>query len=102
MVPFDFQPRTRAVFGQGAIERLGHLARDAGMRRTLLVADRGLVDAGHAARAVRLLEAAGVEHTIFSDFAVNPDSAMVEAGRAFAAPFIPDSIIGLGGGSSLD
>jgi alcohol dehydrogenase len=102
MVPFDFCPRTRVVFGQGSFERLGHLARDAGMCRTLLVADRGLVEAGHVAHALRLLEAAGVNTTVFSDFGPNPNSAMVEAGRAFAQAFEPDSVIGLGGGSSLD
>ena len=102
MVPFDFQPRTRVVFGQGTLERLGSLARDAGFRRTLLVADPGIIDAGHPARALRLLETAGIDATLFTDFGANPDSAMVEAGRAFAAPFDPDSIIGLGGGSSLD
>jgi alcohol dehydrogenase len=102
MVPFDFQPRTRVVFGQGTLERLGTLARDAGFRRTLLVADPGIIDAGHPARARRLLEIAGIDATLFTDFDANPDSAMVEAGRAFAAPFDPDSIIGLGGGSSLD
>jgi alcohol dehydrogenase len=102
MVPFDFQPRTRVVFGQGTLERLGTLARDAGFRRTLLVADPGLIDAGHPARAIRLLDTAGIDATLFTDFGANPDSAMVETGRAFAAPFHPDSIIGLGGGSSLD
>ena len=102
MVPFDFQPRTRVVFGQGTLERLGMLARDAGFRRTLLVADPGILDAGHPARAMRLLATAGIEATLFTDFGANPDSAMVEAGRACAAPFKPDSIIGLGGGSSLD
>ena len=102
MVPFDFHPRTRVVFGQGTLERLGTLARDAGFHRTLLVADPGIIEAGHPARAMRLLDLAGIEATLFTDFGANPDSAMVEAGRAFAASFQPDSIIGLGGGSSLD
>jgi alcohol dehydrogenase len=102
MLPFDFQPRTRIVSGQGTISRLGQLARDLGFRRTLLVADRGLVDAGHVTTAMRLLERAGIAAMAFHDFDVNPDSSMVEAGRAAAAPFEPDSIAGLGGGSSLD
>ncbi len=38
----------------------------------------------------------------FHEFEVNPDTRMVEAGRQFAAPRDIDSIIGLGGGSSLD
>ena len=102
MLPFDFNPRTRVVFGQGALSRLGHLARDLTFRRTVLVADRGLVEAGHVATALRLLEHEGIAVTAFHDFGENPDSAMVETGLAVAAAFEPDSIVGLGGGSSLD
>ena len=38
----------------------------------------------------------------FEAFGANPDSAMVEAGVAFARDLAVDSIVGLGGGSSLD
>jgi alcohol dehydrogenase len=102
MVPFDFQLRTRVVFGQGSFDRLGQLARDLGFRRSLLVADSGLVQAGHVAQAIRLLEAEGIEAARYHDFGPNPDSAMVDAGCRFAGPLAVDSIIGLGGGSSLD
>ena len=102
MLPFDFQPRTRIVFGGESVTRLGQLARDLGFRRTVLVADRGLIGAGHVATVLTLLERAGVAVTTFHDFDVNPDSAMVEAGRTEVAAFEPDSLIGLGGGSSLD
>ena len=90
------------IFGAGAIERLGELARELNFRRTLLVADRGLVASGHVAEALAPLGRAGVEVAEFHDFEVNPDTQMIEAGRAFAAPLKIDSIIGLGGGSSLD
>jgi alcohol dehydrogenase len=66
------------------------------------VTDRGILDAGHAARAQRRLEAAGVAVATFDDFGPNPDSAMVERGRVFAQGLGVDSLIGLGGGSSLD
>src|SRR5829696_10292010 len=99
---FDFQPRTRVIFGAGSLARLGEEARALGLRRALLVADHGLVEAGHVERASRLLEAAGVSVWRFHDFEANPDAAMVERGRAFAAPLGVDSIVGLGGGSSLD
>ena len=102
MVPFDFQLRTRVIFGRGCAERAGHAARDLGFRRTLLVADKGLVAAGHAGTIQRALEAASVAVVGFHDFAENPDSAMVEAGRAFAVSEHIDSIVALGGGSSLD
>jgi len=90
------------VFGAGAIEKLGTLAREQGFQRTLLVADRGMVASGHVDEALAPLHAAGIEVVRFHDFEVNPDSQMVEAGRSFVAPLGIDSIIGLGGGSSLD
>ena len=102
MKPFDFQARTRVVFGEGAIERLGELAGEMGSRRTLLVADRGMLACGYVAQASELLTKAGIEVFTFHDFDANPDTAMIEAGRAFAAPLKIDSLIGLGGGSSMD
>ena len=102
MTSFDFQPRTRVVFGSGTLARLGSLAKELGFHRTLLVADAGVVQAGYVAAASDALASAGIEATPFHDFGQNPDSAMVENGRVFAAPLGLDSIIGLGGGSSLD
>lgn len=102
MEAFEFQLQTRLVFGKGSIERLGELALDLGFQRTLLVADRGLVSSGHVDEAIAPLSKAGIAVVCFHDFDVNPDSAMIESGRAFAAPLQVDSIIGLGGGSSLD
>ena len=102
MGPFDFQIRTRVVFGEGRFEELGALARELGFARTLVVADRGMVAAGYAARALERLAEAGVQAFPFHDYDANPNTTMVEAGRVFAASCGVDSIIGLGGGSSLD
>ena len=100
--PFDFQSRTRVVFGNGSLARLGELARELGFRRSLLVADRGLLGCGYVEEAARLLKTGGVEVEAFHDFESDPDTRMVEAGRAFSEGLKIDSIIGLGGGSSLD
>ena len=102
MNSFDFQPRTRVIFGAGTIGQLGKLAVELGFRRTLLVADHGLVASGHVDEAVTPLTEAGIEVVRFHDFEVNPDTRMVESGTAFAATQQIDSIISLGGGSSLD
>ena len=102
MQGFDFQPRTRVIFGNGALQGLGPLAREVGFRRTLLVADRGLVAAGYADQTADLLKRSGIEVESFTNFDVNPDSAVIETGCAVIAPLEVDSIIGLGGGSSLD
>lgn len=102
MKSFDFQPRTRLIYGAGAIGQLGNVAKELGFRRTLLVADHGLVASGHVDEAVTPLQTAGIEVIRFHDFEVNPDTRMVEAGTTFAAAQRIDSVIGLGGGSSMD
>ena len=90
------------MFGEGALDRLGELAREQQFGHTLLVADPGIVAAGYAARAAASLQAASVAVTGFHHFDANPDSVMVEAGRAAAAASQVDSLVAIGGGSSLD
>jgi alcohol dehydrogenase len=102
MIPFDFQLRTRVTFGPGSVTRAGQLARGLDFSRTLIVADAGIREAGHTARLLDSLTAEKIETFLFEDFGVNPDSAMVEAGAAFARPLGIDSVIAVGGGSSLD
>jgi alcohol dehydrogenase len=102
MVPFDFEPRTRIVFGRGAVQQVGHLASGLDFHRVLLVADRGVVKAGHVAAVTKSLEDERIDALPYHDFAENPDTAMIEAGRKFAEPLRVDSIVALGGGSSLD
>lgn len=100
--PFDYRPRTRVVFGNGSLDRLGELARELRGSRVLLVSDPGIIEAGHPARAGRALESAGCSWTLFSEVDENPTVEHVEAGLAVAKEFKPDMIVGLGGGSSMD
>lgn len=102
MQPFDFIPRTRVIFGAGLLGRVGTLAAESGFRRTLLVSDPGIVSAGIADRAAQALQASGIEAVLFKNFDANPDEHMVEAGRAVAEAGGIDSIVAVGGGSSLD
>jgi alcohol dehydrogenase len=102
VIPFDYRPLTRVVLRAGGLSMLGELARELGFRRTLLVSDPGIVRAGFVARAGQILSASGVDAVLFHGFDANPDTAMVERGRVAAAAARADSLIALGGGSSLD
>lgn len=90
------------MFGAGTFARLGSLARELNFSRPMLVADPGIVAVGFVERALAQLADAGIQAARFHDFGPNPDTAMVEAGRAVAATAGIDSMIALGGGSSLD
>lgn len=102
MSEIDFQLRTRVIYGAGSFDKLGLLSKELGFKRCLLVSDTGVRDAGYTAQAVKLLAVQGIESYCFHGFDANPDSRMCDAGREFARPHHIDSIIGLGGGSSLD
>lgn len=102
MRPFDFHSRTRLIFGERSFERLGELASELRFRRTLLVADKGILACGYVEKAIRILTESGITVFSFHDFDSNPNTTMIEAGRDFAAPLEIDSLIGLGGGSSMD
>ena len=95
-------PAPPLLYAPGALTQVGALARGLGFRRTLIVADHGMEHAGHIAALVASLSEAGVECSPWSNFSANPNSAMIERGREFAAQLEIDSLIGLGGGSSLD
>lgn len=102
LIPFDHQPRTRLVFGNGTLSRIGELAREYGGTRVLVVSDPGIVKAGYAERAAGYLREAGLTVEIFGQVRENPSTEDVDACVKVAREFGADFIIGLGGGSSMD
>lgn len=102
MIPFDFQPRTRIVFGPGTLAKLGQLASELGARRALVVSDPGIVRAGHSAKGIKVLEAANIQCQLFSELGENPTTADVDAGLKVAKRFEPQLLVAIGGGSSMD
>ncbi|MEI6873385.1 MAG: iron-containing alcohol dehydrogenase [Verrucomicrobiota bacterium] len=102
MLPFDYQPRTRMVFGAGTLSRLGQLARELGGTRVLVVTDPGIVAAGHADRAMQVIRAEGLAGTLFDGVRENPDANDVERCVEAARSAQTDLFVGLGGGSAMD
>jgi alcohol dehydrogenase len=102
MHSFDFQCRTRIVFGPGKVESLGELASELGARRALVVSDPGVVAAGHTQRGLDALKQVGIEARLFDGVHENPTTDDVEAGVRLARRCEPQLLIGLGGGSAMD
>lgn len=100
--PFDFNQRTRLVFGCGSLDRVGDLASELSGIRALLVSDAGLRAVGHCDRVESLLSAAGIKPIVFDQVSENPTTDDVDRCVAFAKPANVDMIIGLGGGSCID
>jgi alcohol dehydrogenase len=102
MTGFDIQPRTRLVFGVGTLARLGELVRDLPAQRVLIVTDKGIVQAGIVAKALAVLESAGIESILFDRVHENPTTDDVAECLQVAKACQIDAFVGLGGGSSLD
>jgi alcohol dehydrogenase class IV len=100
--PFSFDTAPSLVFGFGAAERIGELARARLGERVLVVTDPGVVAAGIVAPALDALAAAGVAVALYADVAADPPEAVVLAAAAAAVAHGANGVIGLGGGSSLD
>ncbi len=100
--PFDFQPRTRLVFGVHAVERVGEIIREFGAKKVLLVTDPGIAKAGHAEHVLKSLAADGVSAVVFDKVRENPTTRCVDDCLAVAKASGIEAIIGLGGGSSMD
>ena len=99
---FDYQPRTRVVFGIGSFARLGEIASEFGNGPVLLVTDPGLKQAGHEDSAIASLESEGLKVAVFDDVASNPTTDDVDRCVEFARGKSIQLIVGLGGGSSMD
>ncbi len=92
-------PLPRLVFGAGALSSVPGELSLLGVRRPLLLSDRGLERAGAVANAARVLPADTVQHL---DVPENPTLAGADAAFAAYREGGCDGIVALGGGSVLD
>src|SRR5262249_1651825 len=97
-----YHPRTRMVFGVHSVERVGEMAKELSAKKVLLVTDPGIVSAGHADRVRKLLEGQGMKVACFDEVEENPGTACVAKCVSKARDSRVDTIIGLGGGRSMD
>jgi alcohol dehydrogenase class IV len=93
---------TRIQFGPGAVRGLAPALKEAGMKRPLLVTDRGLAPLAPVTGTRDALAQAGLAVAIFSGVWGNPVKSQVTAGVEAFKAHGADSIVGLGGGAAID
>lgn len=92
---------TTVHFDHGARRELPALLKGAGVRRPLLVTDKGVIRAGVFAQAVEGLAQTALG-PVFSDVPVNPTEAAALAGARMYGKTGCDGVVGIGGGAALD
>ncbi|MGH6719952.1 MAG: iron-containing alcohol dehydrogenase [Alphaproteobacteria bacterium] len=98
----DWSFPTRIRFGAGRVVELPAACAELGLRRPLLVTDRGLANHPMIAEAIRRNAEAGVATGLFGGVRPNPFVADVTEGLAVYRAGGHDGVIAFGGGSSLD
>ncbi|MDH3387761.1 MAG: iron-containing alcohol dehydrogenase [Gammaproteobacteria bacterium] len=93
---------TAIRFGAGRIKEIADACKAAGMRKPLLVTDRGLAGLPITANTLALLEQAGLGKAIFADVDPNPNEKNLEAGLKAYRDGGHDGVVAFGGGSGLD
>ncbi len=93
---------TAIRFGAGRISELADACAATGMTKPLLVTDSGLAGLPIAARALDILETAGLGRAFFSDVDPNPNDRNLAAGIEAFRSGGHDGVIAFGGGSGLD
>ena len=92
---------TQVEFGFGSLELLQEKCSAIGIKRPLLVTDKGVVAAGIADRVLSQLKAAQ-QPAIYDGTIANPNEATVRAAVDTYRAGHCDGIIAVGGGSSID
>lgn len=89
-----FGPNARAVLKDEYETR--------GYRKALVVSDQNLLDLGITQKVLSVLDAGTIAYEVFSDLKPNPTVKSVKAGVQKYHEVGADSIIAVGGGSSID
>ena len=93
---------TAIRFGAGRIAEIAEACAAAGIKKPLLVTDRGLASMAITTKTLDLMEAAGLGRAMFADVDPNPNEKNAEAGVKAYREGGHDGVIAFGGGSGLD
>ncbi|WP_112313251.1 iron-containing alcohol dehydrogenase [Pseudogemmobacter bohemicus] len=88
--------------GAGKIADLAFHTGTAGMKRPLIVTDRGLAHLPFITAALKALTTAGLAPALFSDVQGNPTDLNLDAGIQAFRKGAHDGVIVIGGGSAMD
>ena len=93
---------TTIHFGPGARALTGPHLHERGLKRPLIVTDKGLAALPLSARMKAALESAGLNVAVYGGVFGNPTGAQVMKGAAAYKAHKADCVVGIGGGAALD
>ena len=102
-VPMNkFMLNETSYHGAGAISAITTEIKARGFKKIFVATDPDLIKFGISKKVTDLLDAEGIEYSVFSDIKPNPTIENVQNGVAAFKAAGADSIVAIGGGSSMD
>ncbi|KAA0256853.1 iron-containing alcohol dehydrogenase [Deferribacter autotrophicus] len=102
MKEFSFQTVKNLIFGVNSLTKLNDLASEYGIKKFLIVTDKGLIENELVDNVEKVLIEGGLDYCIFSEVVADPPEEIVLRAVDTAKKESVDGIIGFGGGSSMD
>ena len=99
---FEFCLPTQIKFGEGVVAEIGEEIKARGLKKPMLVTDKGIIQVGIADKIKGYIEEAGFECMLFDGIVPNPRDYDCDKGAAYALEAGADVLIAVGGGSAMD
>lgn len=98
----EFILPTRVTFGSGSLTALAEEVARSGFKRVALITTKDLIQLNLAEKAIKMAERGGARTFVYSRVENNPTTQLVAQGVKALEPFVPDCLVGFGGGSAID
>ncbi|MGE7903373.1 iron-containing alcohol dehydrogenase [Peribacillus sp. NPDC094092] len=99
---FSFSIPTRVEFGSGICSRIGEILKPYVKQKVLVVSDYGVKQAGILKKVEESLKHYKISYEVFDKVEANPSTQILAQGIEFLEMHQCDSVLGVGGGSSID
>ena len=94
MLNFQMYEKVKVVYGNGAINQLGELAKFMGATKALIVADAGMIATGTVDKVKHGLENENIPYVVYDKVTPNPQLASVEEAYDILVKEECDMVIG--------
>jgi alcohol dehydrogenase len=102
MFNFLLRQRVKILFGPGTVGQVGELLKSNDKKRVFLATDKGIVKAGIAEKVITSLKKSGIDYVLFDEILPDAPARFAEEGYKVMEKEKCDSVIALGGGSTID
>ena len=99
---FKYEMPTKIIFGCGAVSQTGKEIEKLGIKKVMIVIDRGVMEIGLVDRLENSLKSSGIKYIIYDKVQPNSGTNFVTEATNVAKSENCELIIGIGGGSSMD